>query len=182
MIVYKLTNTTNGKFYIGKTAKSTKWRMSMHRQKANAGVKTYLYYAMRKYGIDKFVIEPIDTSATTENQLNLLEQKYIAELSPPYNMTKGGDGGDTSKSPNYQKYLKRRPSMKGKNNFNYGRRGPLSPKFGKTYGPKPNISKAKKEPVMANGVRFDSVGEAEQALKIKWTYSSKVRPYLYYKI
>ena len=98
MIIYKITNKVNNKFYIGKTTKSIQERFNRHRYN-HQGQKTYLYNSMRKYGFDNFQIEVLEE---TQN-LNEREIYWIEKLSPHYNMTRGGDGGDTSKSPNYIK-------------------------------------------------------------------------------
>lgn len=179
MIVYKLQNIVNGKSYIGKTTLSTNRRLQIHFQKARGGSQTHIHRAIRKYGEHNFSIVAF---ASTRIDLNLLETTCIAQELPEYNMTAGGEGGDTSNSPNYKRGMKRRRRYTGKNNPNYGKRGILSPKFGKKYGPKPNISIAKKVPVMANGRKFNSIGEAERTLHIKWYYSSRRFPKHYYTI
>ena len=181
MIIYKITNKVNNKFYIGKTTKTIEWRWGIHLQKVKGNSQTHIHRAIRKHGSSAFIIEIIEDNYITEKQLNQREIFYIAEMSPHYNMTKGGDGGDTSSSPNYIAALKKRDTS-GSRNSNYGKKGILSPKFGKKYGPKPNISKAKKQPVMADGQRFPSIGECEIALRIKWYYSSRQHPSRFYKL
>lgn len=79
-----------------------------------------------KHGFSNFVIETIDTTPQNVDELNALKCQYIAELSPDYNMTAGGDG-DTSSSPNYRAAMARR-DYSGKNNPNYDKRGKNSPK------------------------------------------------------
>jgi group I intron endonuclease len=94
MIIYKITNLVNGKVYIGKTVQSSKRRFEQHLFCVKQGLNTKLYNAMRKYGVESFAMEKID-SANTEEELNLLEQLYIAEcdsLVRGYNMTLGGEG------------------------------------------------------------------------------------------
>ena len=58
--------------------------------------------AIKQYGKDNFTIEVIEV-VNDQTLLNEREQFYIQSLNPEYNMTIGGDGGDTSLSPNYQK-------------------------------------------------------------------------------
>lgn len=57
---------------------------------------TYIYRAIRKYGIDKFRIRTIDT-ASTEDRANEFEKFYIKlfdthQKARGYNLTLGGDG------------------------------------------------------------------------------------------
>ena len=85
MIVYKMINTVNDKFYIGITTRNIKERLRGHRHKSNP----YLQNAMRKYGKENFIIEQIDT-ATSEAELDEKERYYIKKLKPHYNMASGG--------------------------------------------------------------------------------------------
>ena len=85
MIVYKLINKVNNKFYIGITIGDLKTRLRGHRHKANP----HLTSAMNKYGKDKFIIEQIDT-AKTQKELDRKEVYYIKKLKPHYNMQDGG--------------------------------------------------------------------------------------------
>ena len=181
MIIYKITNKVNNKFYIGKTISTLQIRWGRHLTSAKMNSQTHLHRAIRKHGDSAFIIEIVEDNYMTVKQLNQREIFYIAEMSPQYNMTRGGDGGDTSSSPNYIAALQKR-DLSGSRNPNYGKTGILSPKFGKKYGPKPKISEAKKQPVMANGQKFSSIRECELVLKIKWYYSSRRHPDRFYKL
>ena len=88
MVVYKITNTVNDKFYIGITTRSIKERLRNHKRKTNP----YLQNAMKKYGKENFVIEQIDT-ATSDVELDEKERYYIKKLKPHYNMASGGRTG-----------------------------------------------------------------------------------------
>ena len=85
MIVYKLINKVNNKFYIGITIGDLKRRLRGHRQSTNP----HLTSAMKKYGKDKFIIEQLDT-AKTQKELDRKEVYYIKKLKPHYNMQDGG--------------------------------------------------------------------------------------------
>ena len=85
MIVYKLINKVNNKFYIGVTTNDLKTRLRGHRQKGNP----HLQNAMKKYGKENFIIEQIDT-AKTQAQLDKKEIQYIRKLKPHYNKASGG--------------------------------------------------------------------------------------------
>lgn len=94
-LVYKLTNTINGKAYIGITARSEPERWSEHKVRAKQGVRnSRLYDAIRKYGPDAFNREVIAT-ASTEDELRELEKRYIQEFNTydaGYNSNIGGHG------------------------------------------------------------------------------------------
>lgn len=97
MFVYKITNTVNGKVYIGITTKSVQSRWKAHL--SNAFVKNvdyYLYKAMRKYGKEAFSIETIHEAETLAELLEA-EKRFITECSAyatanGYNQTLGGEG------------------------------------------------------------------------------------------
>lgn len=93
MIIYKITNTKNGKIYIGQTIHTLQYRKRQHIQCANSGNTRHLYNAMRKWGIENFKFEQIDT-ATDVEELNYLETYYIVKYDSVrngYNMSYGGD-------------------------------------------------------------------------------------------
>jgi group I intron endonuclease len=92
---------------------------------------TYLYKAMRKYEISSFVIEVVEeVSADKVNDREKFWISTLQSLAPVgYNLTEGGDGGDTSSSPNFQIALALR-DMSGDKNPNYGKLGEASPNYG----------------------------------------------------
>jgi group I intron endonuclease len=100
MIIYKITNKTNGKTYIGKTEKSLNERWKHHLKHVKKGTNRYLYDAIRHYGINNFSIEKIE-KVTDKSELNQKEIYWIKQLKSNnknfgYNMTEGGDGGKMS--------------------------------------------------------------------------------------
>ena len=96
MIVYRCTNTQNGKAYIGKSSYPLKDRWRWHCSASRAGSSLLLHRAVRKYGVGAFEVEVVAT-AETEEALDLLERATIAEsesLAPRgYNLREGGEGG-----------------------------------------------------------------------------------------
>ena len=70
--IYRLTNTTNGMKYIGKTVRYRE-RMKEHKKKS---VKKYISNAIRKYGWNNFKKEIIIDDVPQED-LDNLEQSYI---------------------------------------------------------------------------------------------------------
>lgn len=141
-MIYKITNKITKDIYVGYSFNYLK-RWYFHKRNARLGVNTFLYKAIRKYGIENFEIELLENC---DNILNEEREKYWIELlKPRYNMTNGGDGGRTADSPNYKKGMKSRRDYSGENNPNFGKRGILSPNYGKKYGTNSKISNAKKK-------------------------------------
>ncbi len=102
MIIYAITNTVNGKRYIGMTAGSLSRRWSGHKYGAWHGkgkcAKMPIVRAMRRYGIENFRIEQIasvipgnDRRAMIEAERAIIAQEKTM-LPRGYNATPGGDG------------------------------------------------------------------------------------------
>ena len=127
MIIYKVACAITGDFYIGKTIQRLEKRFRRHLLDARRGRQTHLCRAIRLYGEAAFSIEIVEEPA---DDLSARECHWIAALRPAYNMTAGGDGGDTSHSPNYRAALAHR-RLRGVDNPNYGKYGPDSPNYGK---------------------------------------------------
>ena len=89
--IYRLTNTINGRKYIGKTVNFKK-RMSDHKHSKDG---YYIHRAIRKYGWNTFKVEKIIDNVPEED-LNNLEISYIAVENTKrpngYNLTDGGEG------------------------------------------------------------------------------------------
>lgn len=96
-LIYRATNTVNGKVYIGLTSKSLGDRKIQHFKQAslkNPKRKTMVFVlALRKYGKDAFHWEILSDGLTKE-QASDLEKRLIAELPPKqkYNTAAGGAG------------------------------------------------------------------------------------------
>lgn len=95
--IYKITNLTNGKIYIGQTAKSIEQRYKEHLFEAfTMNTQRPLYKALRRYGSDNFKVECIEE--TELKNLNERETFYIKEYNclaicgNGYNVTYGGEG------------------------------------------------------------------------------------------
>ena len=154
MYIYRITNILNGHFYIGQTTKTLKERLNRHFYSAKYGSETHLHRAMRKYGFDSFIIEEIESDV---NDLNEAEIKYIAKLTPHYNMTPGGEGGHPNGSPNFRKAMKKYHASKKPSDYaTYGMLGKSHPGKGK---------RQKGKPVSCDGIRFDSIQLAQDHFK-----------------
>ena len=119
MIIYKATNKKNGKIYVGQTVLTLEERKKSHIKTSKLkDITNHFPLAIRKYGIEGFVFEQID-SAETIDELNAKEQKWIEELDTftnGYNLTTGGNqGGHLS---NITKY---RLSKKSKDRYKISR-------------------------------------------------------------
>ena len=91
--IYQITNTINGKIYIGKTEATIEERFKEHCKDAFSRNKEKrpLYAAMRKYGIHNFKVELIEeTDRPNEREIYWIEQKR--SFKNGYNATLGGDG------------------------------------------------------------------------------------------
>ena len=59
--IYKITNLINQKVYIGETIRTVEMRWKQHLQRAkDKSRQEHLYRAMRKYGVENFVVEEIE--------------------------------------------------------------------------------------------------------------------------
>lgn len=97
MIIYKVTNKVNGKVYIGQTSKELDERRKAHYKSSRLGSDTNFHRALSKYGVSHFIWEEV-AKCNSKEELNDLERKLISEydsFKSGYNMTEGGDGGDT---------------------------------------------------------------------------------------
>jgi hypothetical protein len=96
MEIYKITNLLNSKIYIGKDVSS---------DPKYYGSGVIINNAIKKYGIENFLKEVIDT-ATSKKELSEKEKYWISHYNSTnreigYNISNGGDGGDTiSNNPN----------------------------------------------------------------------------------
>lgn len=152
-MLYRITCEVTGEFYIGKTHCLPK-RWWQHKWNARNGIETHLYRAMRLYGVDKFSIAVVDTTLT--------ESELIARDKPHYNMTAGGDGGDTSTSPKFKSSMKAYHARKPREEYaTYGM-------LGKKLTPEQcaKISKANSRSITIDAVEYPSRRAAWEALGI----------------
>lgn len=92
-IIYKATNILNNKVYIGQTNKSFEIRKYFHIKHSKIK-KNKFYNAIRKYGIDNFKWEVINSDVPIE-MLNDVEMNTIIlydSYKNGYNSTLGGEG------------------------------------------------------------------------------------------
>lgn len=94
--IYKITNKTNGKSYIGQTIQNVKERFYQHcaTKCSQAVLNMTVHKAINKYGKSNFTIEVIEEVESTD--LNDREKywiKYYDSYNNGYNSTKGGQDG-----------------------------------------------------------------------------------------
>lgn len=115
MVVYKITNIVNNKFYIGSTVDFS-IRQAQHLNHLRKGDhQDKLQNAYNKYGEDKFIFDILET-IQDKTQLLTREQFYLDSLQPWYNICKtagnklGVKDSNETKEKKRQKALGRTPS------------------------------------------------------------------------
>lgn len=118
--IYKITNKTNGKIYIGLTTKSRPTdRFSQHRYLARHPDQersvSYLHKAMLADGLDNFcfeIIEQIDNELLNKREQYWI-QYYDSYIPNGYNLTTGGEGTKSFSRPQSEEEKQQRSeSMK----------------------------------------------------------------------
>ena len=94
--IYKITNTINGKSYIGQTIQNVKERFYQHcATKCSKAVSNMaIHRAIKKYGKSNFTVEVIEEiDSTNLNDRERYWIKYYNSYNNGYNSTKGGQDG-----------------------------------------------------------------------------------------
>lgn len=134
--IYVLTNTVNGKKYVGFTGRGLRQRWLEHRRNANAGsIQCRLYSAIRKYGVECFTIEEVFTSDNRELTLREMEPYYIRLLETfgpkGYNANEGGwnTNTDEKRAAASERMKQNNPNAGNKHNNGFKKgyiRGPIT--------------------------------------------------------
>jgi group I intron endonuclease len=128
--VYKITNSVNGKFYIGSSI-DIDYRWDEHKQYLNGGyhINPKLQNAWNFYGGDKFLFEIVEETSSEKTVLLEREQHYLDLFKPymrdiGYNICPTAYGGDNiTHNPNKDVFIeKMRTISLGENNPMYGRK------------------------------------------------------------
>jgi group I intron endonuclease len=104
--LYQITNTINGKSYIGITKLSIHERWNVH--VSNSRKPKYpIHHAIAKYGHEVFIIKLLEESED-RNLISSLEESTIRQLKTHitqqgYNIAKGGFGGDLGLVVNHKR-------------------------------------------------------------------------------
>lgn len=99
MHVYVITNTVNGKLYVGQHVGDDLnwyWNHNIRAALRGSGNKTFLYRAIRKYGPEIFTIEsianPIDKHSMDKLEIAFISTLMTQDPAIGYNITGGGGG------------------------------------------------------------------------------------------
>lgn len=95
--IYLITNTSNGKVYIGKSKNLTK-RLNKHRSELLRGLHSnkHLQAAYNLYGSNSFKYEVLircEEALLYQYEIDLIYLANLQDRSIGYNQTAGGDGG-----------------------------------------------------------------------------------------
>jgi group I intron endonuclease len=96
MIIYKIVNAVTRKIYIGQTVKTLAKRWAQHKHKGLkiSRHKNPFHASIAHHGPSAFIVDVVDSTATTKDELNELEIKYIAQFNSVwpngYNLATGG--------------------------------------------------------------------------------------------
>jgi group I intron endonuclease len=124
MQIYQILNKKTGKSYVGKS-KDYMHRFEKHKKAAKAKVNRRLYDSMNHHGIDSFELLLLEELCNvTRQEANIRETYWIETLGTlmpnGYNMTKGGDGGNTlefwSEEDKHNLYKQQGDKRRGKRN------------------------------------------------------------------
>ena len=94
--IYKITNTINGKFYIGQTIQNVKERFYQHcaTKCSQAILNMVIHKAITKYGKSNFTIEVIEeVESANLNDRERYWIRYYDSYNNGYNSTEGGQDG-----------------------------------------------------------------------------------------
>lgn len=106
--IYQIKNNINNKIYIGQTIRLEERRRKHFQQlKNNCHINYLLQKDWNKYGEENFSFSYEEFEITKRQDLNPIESEYIKKADSyrnGYNLTMGGDGGDTRSKLNYEQY------------------------------------------------------------------------------
>lgn len=95
-IIYKATNKTNGKMYVGATKRSLEARKIAHQRSSKDERLQHIPFmkAIQKYGIEGFTWDIVDTALDKKDLFKKEKEwiKFYNTYESGYNQTKGGIG------------------------------------------------------------------------------------------
>lgn len=109
--VYKIENVINHKVYIGQS-KNVVSRFKRGHLLPNVGKETILKRAFQKYGYENFTVEMIKETYDLDYwEIFLIQIYHATDRRCGYNMTMGGDGGDTFSGRHHSEETKKLMSL-----------------------------------------------------------------------
>lgn len=106
-VIYKITNTVNGKSYIGQH----KYNNELNPMGKYKGSGVILHRAYKKYGEENFTIEILYRRIRDKQTIDAMEVYAIEKYKPEYNIAKGGSGGDTFSGASEEDKMARRKRL-----------------------------------------------------------------------
>lgn len=105
--IYVITNLINGKQYVGKTYSTIEKRFKEHIRDSRKGQCQHrpLYKAMKKYGVENFIIELLEKTDNLEKREAYWIKKLNTYGKKGYNATLGGDGNPRISSQEIKKII-----------------------------------------------------------------------------
>lgn len=122
--IYKITNNSNGKCYIGFDISYPK-RIKQHYEDSQRGKNSPLCEDIRKYGWENFSKELLYQSWDSRHCLKVMENHFIVEnnsFDNGYNRTLGGNGSLQSPRPKSEEWKKKHSQRMKENNPRKGYR------------------------------------------------------------
>lgn len=114
-IVYKITNKTTGRGYIGQTVRTIEQRWKAHCSSVRQGSKFRFHSAIRKYGYDDWDFEVLeendDIQYIRQREIELIEQHEYQTKGVGYNAKPGGCGGWIVPPEKYKQWLNKQQNI-----------------------------------------------------------------------
>lgn len=96
--VYHIHCSKTGLSYVGVTQKTVEHRWQCHWKRALRGGSGRLWKAIRRHGVNAFLVTTLESGITSRQELHLAERKWISKLRTlhpsGYNIMSGGSGPD----------------------------------------------------------------------------------------
>lgn len=115
-IIYKVTNTVNGKVYVGQTTQTMKERWGQHVRETKIGSQYIFHRAIRKYGAEAFHVEVLCECVSLE-EMNRKERKYawLHNAMSPHGYTLKAGNGKGAASQELRESISR--GLKGRSSY-----------------------------------------------------------------
>lgn len=165
--IYKMTNTTNGKFYIGSSGNYRK-RLQKWRDWRNSASNPKLIHDFQTIGFDKFSFEVLMElpPGTTRHERERMEYDLIRELQPYYNTI------GKARPPEVREKLRKAGLGRKQSPEEIAKRvATIKARYAIT--PRDGSCTFKPVFVVETGVTYESVKAAEDALRVGRGYVSR---------
>lgn len=198
--IYLLTNTANGKRYVGQTTMPLKVRIQMHfaGARSQSQPKYLLYRALNKYGKEGFKVDSLGL-CYSKSELDLLEDLYIViydtlNRAKGYNVKRGGGRGTVSEEikDRIRKFMTGKKfspehciniglARKGEKHPNYGKSLPIETRIKMSISqkrrPHESTSEETKKKISQQKIKAGLVGERSASFHHNVSTLDLVHPY-----